>query len=211
MSTWLQVFPGAWTAILVFLDNAGIWNLRVQNLDTWYLGQEVYINVVNPEDSSSTLPDNAIFCGALSSLQKWVSCNFIHVIKFAPQAQVYLFLPVLTYNMALIFFFLCREQSHRFQYSEAAPVPQWGETVSLLVLLACFALWLLWFNPHLVIHWGQQGDAATVDMKGSMDDIRLFFENSDSWFGYAHVVWCNSQKWEICRGGVRFFSLQKYR
>jgi hypothetical protein len=66
----LQVFPGAWTAILVFLDNAGIWNLRVQNLDTWYLGQEVYINVVNPEDSSSTLPDNAIFCGALSSLQK---------------------------------------------------------------------------------------------------------------------------------------------
>jgi hypothetical protein len=54
----------------VFLDNAGIWNLRVQNLDTWYLGQEVYINVVNPEDNGSTLPDNAIFCGALSSLQK---------------------------------------------------------------------------------------------------------------------------------------------
>ncbi|XP_066393045.1 monocopper oxidase-like protein SKU5 [Miscanthus floridulus] len=67
----IQVFPGAWTAILVFLDNAGIWNLRVQNLDTWYLGQEVYINVVNPEDNSSTLPDNAIFCGALSSLQKF--------------------------------------------------------------------------------------------------------------------------------------------
>ncbi|PUZ41066.1 hypothetical protein GQ55_9G473400 [Panicum hallii var. hallii] len=74
----IQVFPGAWTAILVFLDNAGIWNLRVQNLDTWYLGQEVYINVVNPEDNGSTLPDNAIFCGALSSLQKEQSHRFVY-------------------------------------------------------------------------------------------------------------------------------------
>ncbi|KAM1003456.1 hypothetical protein ACFX2C_003776 [Malus domestica] len=30
-----QVFPGSWTAILVVLDNAGIWNLRTQNLDSW--------------------------------------------------------------------------------------------------------------------------------------------------------------------------------
>lgn len=37
-----QVFPGAWTAILVSLDNAGIWNLRTENLDSWYLGQELY-------------------------------------------------------------------------------------------------------------------------------------------------------------------------
>ncbi|KAG1331574.1 hypothetical protein COCNU_02G015420 [Cocos nucifera] len=67
------VFPGAWTAILVYLDNVGIWNLRVQNLDRWYLGQEVYVSVVNPEMNNKTelpLPDNAIFCGALSSLQK---------------------------------------------------------------------------------------------------------------------------------------------
>ncbi|XP_020082109.1 monocopper oxidase-like protein SKU5 isoform X3 [Ananas comosus] len=69
----VQVFPGAWTAILVYLDNVGIWNLRAENLNTWYLGQEVYISVVNPEISNKTelpLPDNAIFCGALSSLQK---------------------------------------------------------------------------------------------------------------------------------------------
>ncbi|KAJ3683297.1 hypothetical protein LUZ60_013524 [Juncus effusus] len=68
-----QVFPGAWTAILVYLDNAGIWNLRSENLDTWYLGQELYISVINPEVSEKTelpLPDNAIFCGALSNLQK---------------------------------------------------------------------------------------------------------------------------------------------
>lgn len=71
--TWLQVFPGAWTAILVSLDNVGIWNLRTENLNTWYLGQEVYVNVVNPEITDKTelpLPDNAIYCGVLSSLQK---------------------------------------------------------------------------------------------------------------------------------------------
>ncbi|XP_022758786.1 monocopper oxidase-like protein SKU5 isoform X3 [Durio zibethinus] len=67
-----QVFPGAWTAILVSLDNAGIWNLRAQNLDSWYLGQEAYVSVVNPEvdQSEVPLPENAIYCGILSSLQK---------------------------------------------------------------------------------------------------------------------------------------------
>ena len=66
--------------MLVFLDNAGIWNLRVENVDSWYLGQEVYLSVVNPEDSSNKtvlpLPDNTIFCGALSSLQKEQSHRF---------------------------------------------------------------------------------------------------------------------------------------
>lgn len=56
------------------MDNVGMWNLRSENLNTWYLGQEVYISVVNPEDDSNKtelpLPDNTIFCGALSSLQK---------------------------------------------------------------------------------------------------------------------------------------------
>ncbi|XP_051134582.1 monocopper oxidase-like protein SKU5 isoform X2 [Andrographis paniculata] len=67
-----QVFPGAWSAILVFLDNAGMWNLRSQNLDSWYLGQEVYINAVNPENDNTEveLPENTIYCGELSSLQK---------------------------------------------------------------------------------------------------------------------------------------------
>ncbi|CAA0805961.1 SKU5 similar 3 [Striga hermonthica] len=67
-----QVFPGAWTAILVSLDNAGMWNLRTQNLDSWYLGQETYVSVVNPEHDSDEvqLPENTIYCGQLSSLQK---------------------------------------------------------------------------------------------------------------------------------------------
>ncbi|XP_048317663.2 monocopper oxidase-like protein SKU5 [Ziziphus jujuba] len=68
----IQVFPGAWTAILVSLDNSGIWNLRAENLNSWYLGQEVYISVVNPEldKNELPLPENAIYCGLLSSLQK---------------------------------------------------------------------------------------------------------------------------------------------
>lgn len=77
-----QVFPGAWTAILVSLDNVGIWNLRTENLDTWYLGQEVYISVVNPEMTEKTelpLPDNTIYCGLLSSLQK----DQAHRVKFS--------------------------------------------------------------------------------------------------------------------------------
>ncbi|PON53825.1 Copper-resistance protein [Parasponia andersonii] len=68
-----QVYPGAWTAILVSLDNVGVWNLRTENLDSWYLGQETYIKVVNPEATNKTelpIPDNALFCGALSKLQK---------------------------------------------------------------------------------------------------------------------------------------------
>lgn len=71
--TTTQVFPGAWTAILVSLDNVGIWNLRTENLDSWYLGQETYVRVVNPEVTNKTefpMPDNALFCGALSKLQK---------------------------------------------------------------------------------------------------------------------------------------------
>ncbi|KAJ7961685.1 Monocopper oxidase-like protein SKU5 [Quillaja saponaria] len=67
-----QVFPGAWAAILVSLDNAGIWNLRAENLNSWYLGQEVYVQVVNPEldQKEFPLPENAIYCGLLSSLQR---------------------------------------------------------------------------------------------------------------------------------------------
>ncbi|KAL1333569.1 hypothetical protein HN51_062415 [Arachis hypogaea] len=71
--TTAQVYPGAWTAILVSLDNVGVWNLRTENLDNWYLGQETYIRVVNPEANNKTelpMPDNALFCGALGKLQK---------------------------------------------------------------------------------------------------------------------------------------------
>ncbi|CAN0908593.1 Monocopper oxidase-like protein SKU5 [Linum grandiflorum] len=71
--TTVQVYPGAWTAILVSLDNVGVWNLRTENLDSWYLGQETYVRVVNPEETNKTelpMPDNALFCGALAKMQK---------------------------------------------------------------------------------------------------------------------------------------------
>lgn len=67
------MYPGAWTAILVYLDNVGVWNLRTENLDRWYLGQETYIRIVNPEengDTSMDVPGNALYCGPLGHLQK---------------------------------------------------------------------------------------------------------------------------------------------
>ncbi|KAJ8767627.1 hypothetical protein K2173_018185 [Erythroxylum novogranatense] len=69
----VQVYPGAWTAILASLDNVGVWNLRSENLDSWYLGQETYIRVVNPEENNKTEfppPYNVLYCGALGKLQK---------------------------------------------------------------------------------------------------------------------------------------------
>ncbi|XVF08447.1 hypothetical protein REPUB_Repub07fG0004600 [Reevesia pubescens] len=68
-----EVYPGGWTAVLISLDNVGVWNLRVENLDRWYLGQETYMRIINPEENGKTEmapPDNVIYCGALQSLQK---------------------------------------------------------------------------------------------------------------------------------------------
>ncbi|CAH9121631.1 unnamed protein product [Cuscuta epithymum] len=69
-----QVFAGGWTSVLVSLDNVGVWNLRTENLDRWYLGQETYLRIVNPEDTGNKtelpVPENALYCGALASMQK---------------------------------------------------------------------------------------------------------------------------------------------
>ncbi|KAJ6410657.1 hypothetical protein OIU84_007414 [Salix udensis] len=69
----IEVYPGGWTAVLASLDNVGIWNLRVENLDRWYLGQETYMKIINPDENGETEfspPANALFCGALASKQK---------------------------------------------------------------------------------------------------------------------------------------------
>ncbi|ESQ43424.1 hypothetical protein EUTSA_v10013035mg [Eutrema salsugineum] len=68
----IEVYPGAWTAVLMSLDNVGVWNIRVENLDRWYLGQETYMRIVNPEENGKTemdKPKNALYCGALQGLQ----------------------------------------------------------------------------------------------------------------------------------------------
>ncbi|XP_078442503.1 monocopper oxidase-like protein SKU5 [Wolffia australiana] len=69
----IQVYPGAWTAIMVSQDNWGVWNLRTENLDRWYLGQETYIRVVDPDQTNKSVlapPDNVLYCGRLESKQK---------------------------------------------------------------------------------------------------------------------------------------------
>ncbi|KAL0016984.1 hypothetical protein SO802_004053 [Lithocarpus litseifolius] len=73
----IQVYPLAWTAILVKLDNQGMWNLRSQNAENWYLGQELYIRVkgIGQDDPSTIpiqdearIPENVIKCGNTTSL-----------------------------------------------------------------------------------------------------------------------------------------------
>ncbi|MBA0835091.1 hypothetical protein Goarm_007396, partial [Gossypium armourianum] len=98
-----QVYPGAWTAILISLDNVGVWNLRTENLDSWYLGQETYIRVVNPEVTNKTelpMPDNVLYCGALSKRQKPQDISFATSITTSSSK---LFLAVLMVASALLF------------------------------------------------------------------------------------------------------------
>ncbi|KAJ0239770.1 Monocopper oxidase-like protein SKS1 [Hirschfeldia incana] len=69
----IEVYPGGWTAGLISLDNVGVWNIRVENLDRWYLGQETYMRITNPEENGQTEmdpPDNVLYCGALGHMQK---------------------------------------------------------------------------------------------------------------------------------------------
>ncbi|KAL4187934.1 hypothetical protein AMTRI_Chr09g41620 [Amborella trichopoda] len=68
-----QVYPNSWTAILLELDNEGMWNLRSMKEDRRYLGQELYLRVkgngapISPRDELP-IPSNALKCGRASSL-----------------------------------------------------------------------------------------------------------------------------------------------
>ncbi|XP_038710808.1 monocopper oxidase-like protein SKU5 isoform X2 [Tripterygium wilfordii] len=62
----VQVFPGKWSAVYAFLDNPGMWNLRSATLKNWYLGQELYIRIFDPDKNpikETPPPDNLILCG----------------------------------------------------------------------------------------------------------------------------------------------------
>lgn len=72
----MQVYPYSWTAILIKLDNQGMWNLRSQDAEKWYLGQELYIKVkgdvndpskISPRDEAP-IPANVIKCGKVADL-----------------------------------------------------------------------------------------------------------------------------------------------
>ncbi|EXC24855.1 L-ascorbate oxidase-like protein [Morus notabilis] len=61
-----QVYPKSWTAILVSLDNQGMWNLRSALWERQYLGQQVYLKVWNPVHSLANeydIPSNVLLCG----------------------------------------------------------------------------------------------------------------------------------------------------
>ncbi|XP_042507808.1 L-ascorbate oxidase homolog [Macadamia integrifolia] len=61
-----QVYPNSWTAILVSLDNQGMWNIRSAMWARQYLGQQFYLRVWTPTKSLANeynIPSNAILCG----------------------------------------------------------------------------------------------------------------------------------------------------
>ncbi|KAM6584351.1 hypothetical protein CsatB_011353 [Cannabis sativa] len=62
----VQLFPSSWTAVYVYLDNPGIWNLRSQKLKNWYLGAELYLRVYDADPNPAkerASPDNLLRCG----------------------------------------------------------------------------------------------------------------------------------------------------
>ncbi|XP_059641158.1 L-ascorbate oxidase homolog [Cornus florida] len=67
----VQVYPKSWSAILVSLDNKGMWNLRSAIWPRQYLGQQLYLRVWNNERSVFTeydIPPNALLCGKAVNL-----------------------------------------------------------------------------------------------------------------------------------------------
>ncbi|XP_019195536.1 PREDICTED: L-ascorbate oxidase homolog [Ipomoea nil] len=61
-----QVYPKSWSAILVSLDNQGMWNLRSAIWERRYLGQQLYMRVYNPIKNFANeydMPNNALLCG----------------------------------------------------------------------------------------------------------------------------------------------------
>ncbi|XP_042519444.1 L-ascorbate oxidase homolog [Macadamia integrifolia] len=62
----VQVYPNSWTAIYMALDNVGMWNIRSENWDRQYLGQQFYLRVYSPAKSwrdEYPIPKNALLCG----------------------------------------------------------------------------------------------------------------------------------------------------
>ncbi|XP_061362273.1 monocopper oxidase-like protein SKU5 [Gastrolobium bilobum] len=62
----VQVYPGWWSAVYVYPDNPGMWNLRSQKLKNWYLGEELYVRVYDPDPNPARerpSPQNLLFCG----------------------------------------------------------------------------------------------------------------------------------------------------
>ncbi|XP_068641853.1 monocopper oxidase-like protein SKS1 [Aristolochia californica] len=62
----VQVYSRGWTAVYAYLDNPGMWNLRSQNLRNWYMGEELYVRVYDPDPNPAkerSPPSNLLLCG----------------------------------------------------------------------------------------------------------------------------------------------------
>ncbi|BFG33339.1 hypothetical protein CerSpe_196130 [Prunus speciosa] len=69
----VQVFPKSWAAILLTFDNAGMWNVRSEQPERRYLGQQFYVGVENIARSlrnEYNMPDNALVCGIVKDMPK---------------------------------------------------------------------------------------------------------------------------------------------
>ncbi|XP_068660379.1 L-ascorbate oxidase homolog [Aristolochia californica] len=67
----IQVYPKSWSAILLTLDNAGLWNVRSNVWERQYLGQQFYFSVLSPARSlrdEYSLPDITLGCGLVKDL-----------------------------------------------------------------------------------------------------------------------------------------------
>ncbi|RDX84443.1 Monocopper oxidase-like protein SKU5, partial [Mucuna pruriens] len=85
----VQVYPRGWSAVYVYPDNPGIWNLRSQNLRSWYLGEELYVRVhdIDPNPAKERPPpENLLRCGILSAP---ISSSSMTPAPNAPSSETY--------------------------------------------------------------------------------------------------------------------------
>ncbi|KAL5717221.1 L-ascorbate oxidase [Ranunculus cassubicifolius] len=69
----IEVYPKSWAAIMLTFDNAGMWNLRTNLWERYYLGQQMYFSVLSPNHSlrdEYNIPDNLELCGIVKNMPK---------------------------------------------------------------------------------------------------------------------------------------------
>ncbi|BAB64824.1 putative L-ascorbate oxidase homolog [Oryza sativa (japonica cultivar-group)] len=67
----IQVYPRSWTAVMLTFDNAGMWNIRSNMWERYYLGAQLYVSVVSPARSlrdEYNMPEIALRCGKVVGL-----------------------------------------------------------------------------------------------------------------------------------------------
>lgn len=67
----IHVYPGCWAAIMLTMDNAGMWNLRSVLAERAYLGQQLYFSVLSPARSlrdEYNIWDHQLLCGLVKDM-----------------------------------------------------------------------------------------------------------------------------------------------